>query len=228
LHVAFQSYDQVEKAGETFGYGGSIPLEKALRPEVLLAYEMNGEALPQVHGAPLRVVVPGYVAARSVKWVGTITVQDEPSQNFYQQRDYKVFPPDIHEDNVDWAQGEMLGLMRTDAVICVPPEGAAVSPGDLLVQGYAIGGGDSLITRVELSTDDGATWQDAEIVSEVQRWAWCFWQATVRLSPGDHALRVRVHDDQGSVQATSAAALWNFKGYMNNSQHRVCVKVTAG
>jgi sulfite oxidase len=224
-HVAFVSYDQVEKGSETFGYGGSIPIDKALRSEVLLAYEMNGEPLPPVHGFPLRMVVPGYVAARSVKWLCTITLQPEPSDNFYQQRDYKVFPPDINEDNVDWSQGEMLGEMRTDSVICIPCDRERIAAGKVTVKGYAIPGGDAEITRVEISSDDGATWVEAALLGESLKWAWRFWEATLELPTGQHTLLARVYDTQGSTQAQSAAELWNFKGYMNNSQHRITVQV---
>ncbi len=92
-HVAFAGLDETERHGHRFCFGGSIPLEKALSPEVLLAYEMNGEPLPPVHGAPLRVVVPGYIGARSVKWLSTVTLQDEPSDNYFQAKAYRLFPP---------------------------------------------------------------------------------------------------------------------------------------
>jgi sulfite oxidase len=224
-HVAFVSYDQVEKGSDTFGYGGSIPLDKALRWEVLLAYEMNGEPLSPVHGYPLRMIVPGYVAARSVKWLCTITVQGEPSDNYYQQRDYKLFPPHIHEENVDWEQGQMLGELRSDAVICIPKDGDEVPPGETLVQGYAVPGGDAEITRVELSADGGTTWHKTQLLGDSQKWVWRFWEIPVDLSPGDHTLMVRLYDTAETVQAQSVAELWNFKGYMNNSQHRSRVKV---
>ncbi|MCI0610929.1 MAG: molybdopterin-dependent oxidoreductase, partial [Anaerolineae bacterium] len=79
LHVEFGGLDQVERLNKHFRYGGSIPLGKGLSSEVILAYEMNGEPLTPVHGFPLRTIVPGYIGARSVKWLDRITVQNEPS-----------------------------------------------------------------------------------------------------------------------------------------------------
>lgn len=225
-HVAFLSLDECERDGEIFGYGSSIPMQKAAQPEALLVYEMNGAPLPPVHGYPLRVVVPGYIAARSVKWLGKITVQDMPSDNYYQARDYKLFPPEISgEGDVDWDAGEMLGPLRTDALISTPAEGDVIAAGEVLLQGYAIPADEALITRVEISTDDGATWSDATLTTTPAPYVWCFWEARAVLTAGEHALRVRAHDTLGTVQPVSAEVAWNFRGYMNNSVHRVVVQV---
>ena len=99
LHVAFEGLDKAKGAP----YGGSIPIEKALNvnEEVLLAYEMNGEPLPRDHGYPVRVIVPGYIGARSVKWLASVVVQKEESRNFFQQKDYKVFPSHVTWGTVD-------------------------------------------------------------------------------------------------------------------------------
>ncbi len=223
LHASFSSLDKIKRGSDTFSYGASIPLSRALRPEVLLAYEMNGDPLPALHGAPLRVVVPGYVAARSVKWLGSIRVQDAPSDNHYQVRDYKVFPPHVHAENVNWSQGETLYALRSDAVIFSPLDGDTIDAGTLVMRGYALAGGDALVTRVEVSADDGATWHDAELLDEARRWTWRFWEARLSLPPGSYTLVARVHDDAGTVQPARAADTWNFRGYMNNSLHRVQV-----
>ena len=84
LHVAFSAPDVAPEAVPVQSYGSSIPLSKAMSPEVLLAWEMNSEPLPRVHGGPVRVVVPGYIGARSVKWVTAISVQAVPSDNYFQ------------------------------------------------------------------------------------------------------------------------------------------------
>ena len=91
-HVAFQAPDVSEDARPAQPYGSSVPISKALAGDVLLAWEMNGRPLTPVHGAPLRVVVPGYIGARSVKWVERITAQAEPSANYYQATAYHVLP----------------------------------------------------------------------------------------------------------------------------------------
>ena len=96
LHVAFEACDEVEMPNEgRFRYGASIPMTKAMSPEVLLAYAMNGAPLAAEHGFPLRVVVPGFAGVRSPKWLASITVQDAPAANHMQQRDYKLVPPEM-------------------------------------------------------------------------------------------------------------------------------------
>src|ERR1700729_2704615 len=96
--VGFEGSDLSPEAKPAQQFGGSIPLDKASRPEVLLAWGMNGEPLPPVHGAPLRVVVPGYIGARSVKWVERITVQDHPSDNYFQATAYRLLPAGADPD----------------------------------------------------------------------------------------------------------------------------------
>ncbi len=222
-HVAFVGLDECEKDGATFGFGGSIPLEKALHPEVLLADTMNGEPLPPVHGFPLRLIAPGYVAARSVKWLGEIILQPEPSSNYFQQRDYKLFPPHVTESSADWQQGEMLGKLTINAVIATPAEGGRVAAGNVRVTGYALAGGDYRLQSVELSLDGGKTWRDAVLAGEPHLWVWQLWHADISLPPGEYTLVVRAHDTFGAKQP--ATAVWNFRGYMNNAWHHVHITV---
>jgi sulfite oxidase len=225
VHVEFVSLDCVEHDGEKFGFGGSIPLEKAMAGEVLLAYEMNGEPLPAIHGGPLRMVVPGYIAARSVKWVGQINLRTEPSDNHFQQRDYKLFPPTEDGVDVDWSQGVMLSQLATDAVICAPRDSDTFKAGPVTVRGYAVPGADAQITSVEVSTDDGATWQMAQITTPQRAWTWCIWQIRLELQAGEASLRVRAHDTHNTQQPDDVADIWNYRGYMNNSQYRIQVSV---
>lgn len=231
-HVEFVGGDECEKHGARFGFGGSIPLAKALSDEVLLAYEMNGEALPPVHGAPLRVVVPGYLGARSVKWVRRINVQKEASTNYYQAHAYKIFPSHIHAGNVDWQGGLMLGEMSVNAAICAPEAGATVPEGKCEVKGYATAGGNRKVERVDVSIDGGESWITAEFVQSADdassndgRWTWRLWMCVVELSKGKHHIVARAFDSAANTQPEHAAAIWNFKGYMNNAWHRVEVNV---
>lgn len=94
-HVAFTGVDTAQLEGNTFNVGSSIPLEKAHRPEVLPAYAMNGEPLTPRHGFPLRAVVPGYAGIRSIKWLGEMRLQQEPSDSYTYAHDYKLFPPQV-------------------------------------------------------------------------------------------------------------------------------------
>ncbi len=155
-HVAFTGLDEVQRHGEKFGFGGSVPLEKVR--DVLLAYEMNGNPLASVHGFPLRAVVPGYIRARSVKWLSNINLQEYPSTNYFQAHTYKLFPPHIDSQNVDWNNGEMLGELLLNTVICQPVEGTTCPAGPVAFQGYAVTQSGIPIERVELSVDGGTTW----------------------------------------------------------------------
>lgn len=221
-HVAFLGADR-GACPNGDGFGGSIALDKAQRKDVLLAWAMNGEPLQQVHGGPLRLVVPGHYAARSVKWLTHIYVQDRPSDNHFQTHDYKVFPADITEDNVDWDAGEALGEQRTHAVLLRPSDGDPVNAGRLTLEGYAMAGGDALISAVEWSMDDGKSWHAAELTTEPRPWIWTLWRAVAEVPAGEHTIVVRASDTAGSIQPPTVAEIWNFRGYQNTAWHRVAI-----
>lgn len=225
-HVAFRSVDTVERHGETFGFGGSIPIGRALEPDVLLATHMNGEPLPVVHGFPVRVVVPGYIGARSVKWLDEIRVQAAPSSNYFQARAYKLFPGWMTNANVDYAQGVMLGETPVNSLIYSPEAGQTVVAGRVTVRGVAIAGLRA-VARVEVSTDGGQAWALATLSAPLDKTvpaaAWRFWEADVALDPGRHELVVRAWDAAANTQPDDVRAVWNFKGYANNAWHRVPV-----
>lgn len=224
-HVQFLGLDQVTAGNRTTGFGGSIPLGKATTGEVLLAYEMNGAPLGAEHGFPLRVVVPGYIGARSVKWLGTITAAAEPSSNYFQSHAYRMFPPHIQAQTADWAAATPLAEPPSHSVICVPQDGQRVGVGRISAAGYAFAGGGRDITRVELSADGGATWEAAQLLGEAQTWTWRFWEAELRLPPGRQVIVVRCQDGAGLTQPKDLEAVWNFKGYVNNAWHRITVEV---
>mgnify|MGYP005841353621 CR=1 FL=1 len=221
-HVAFLGLDHVDKIQD--GFGGSIPLDKAWDGDVLLAYAMNGAPLPPTHGYPLRVIVPGYIGARSVKWVGRITVQESPSTNYYQAHAYKLFPPEVTGATVNWDEGEMLGALPINSFIISPRVGERVPTGALTVQGIALPGDAATLERVELSCDGGQTWCAATLTAPAQRWTWCFWEVTCTLPAGRHELVVRAFDSAGHTQPQHLRDVWNFKGYVNNAYHRVMLE----
>lgn len=223
-HVHFKGLDEVERQGKQFGFGGSIPLDKALSAEVLLAYEMNDAPLAATHGFPLRVVVPGYIGARSVKWLSEIMLHDEPSDNYFQAHAYKLFPPQTNASNVDWSQGLMLGEQSLNAVICRPHEGEELRAGRILVQGYATAGGDRRIARVDVSIDGGKTWTIAALPEDHSSWAWCLWEAMLEMPPGESEIIVRALDSAANMQPEHVSHVWNFKGYMNNAWHKIVVR----
>ncbi len=209
-HVCFLGADTCMKAGERFG--GSVPLEKARRPEVLLAWGMNGKPLEQDHGAPLRVVVPGYIGARSVKWVERVTVTDHPSDAYHQRTAYRV-------------GGVQLGALPVTADILLPTEGELVSAGSLEVSGHAFAGCGRTVTRVEVSADGGTTWTGARLLEDAGPWARRRWSASVDVASGPVELVARAWDSAAATQPEHAAEIWNAKGYMNNSWARVALNV---
>ena len=224
-HVAFLGLDTIVRGGEPFGFGGSIPIEKAMSAETLLAYEMNGEPLPLLHGFPLRVMVPGYIGARSVKWVTNIHVQAYPSTNYFQAHAYKLFPAHVQAEHADWATAQMLGELPLNAVICHPQEGERLAAGPTRIEGYAITGAGGHIERVELSVDEGATWTPATLLEQSSPWTWRFWEVTLTLPAGTYQVAVRAWDSAGRTQPQDARQVWNWKGYLNNAWHRVKVVI---
>jgi sulfite oxidase len=222
-HVAFAAPDRSELADPPQNFGASIPLGKACHPEVLLAWAMNGAPLTPVHGAPLRVVVPGYIGARSVKWVDRITVQDVPSDNYFQAVAYRLLPADADPATADPADGLSLGSVALNCEVLRPADGADVPVGAFEATGYAYAGDDRTVARVDVSVDAGRSWRQARVDAPASPWTWQHWHATVDLPRGRTTIVVRTWDSTGAAQPESAAHLWNPKGYLNNSWARSTV-----
>jgi sulfite oxidase len=221
-HAAFSGLDETERHGHRFCFGGSIPLDKAMHPEVLLADTMNGRPLPPVHGAPLRVVVPGYIGARSVKWLSRITLQEGPSDNYFQAKAYRLFPAAVGPETVVWEEGLMLGESPVNSAICAPLPGEKLPAGRTTARGWAVAGGGRQVARVDVSTDGGRTWKSAQLRGN-DGWTWSFWCAPLDLPPGEHEIVCRAFDTAAQTQPSHPAEVWNFKGYANNAWHRVRV-----
>jgi sulfite oxidase len=223
-HVGFEGADLCPEAKPAQRFGGSIPLDKACRPEVLLAWAMNGEPLPLVHGAPLRVVVPGYIGARSVKWLERIEVRSRPWEGYFQHVVYRLLPPDGKPGP---GAGMPLGLVALNSDVLSPANGETVAAGPVGVRGYAFAGGERHVARVDVSVDGGASWSQAELLEDLGQWAWRQWRMTVDLAPGEHEILVRAWDSSAATQPEEHATLWNPKGYVNNARPRVRVRVVA-
>ncbi len=209
-HVAAEGLDMSLEPGEPTPFGGSFPLGR----DALLADEMNGEPLPPLHGAPLRLVVPGYIGARSVKWLARVTVQSEPTANWFQSVSYR-----LQRTLAD--PGFALGEAAVNSAIALPADGERVRTGALVVEGWATAGGDRSVERVELAVD--GEWNEAELEGEAQPGAWRRWRAVVELTAGPHEVIVRAWDSSGATQPEDPAAIWNPNGYVNNAWHRVGV-----
>jgi sulfite oxidase len=220
-HVAFTGAD-VATSPDTGGpFGGSIPARKALMPEVLLAWSMNGAPLPAIHGAPVRIVAPGYIGARSVKWLERITVRDTPSDNFFQTSTYRLLPPDVDPSNTGPGDGVALGLVAVNSDVLRPDHDARVPVGPTAVTGYAFAGGDRTVVRVDVSSDNGRTWSQAELADQLSPWAWRHWSATVEVPRGAVTVLARAWDSSAALQPERPEYVWNPKGYVNNSWARV-------
>ncbi len=168
-------------------YADTIPLDKALQPTTLLAYEMNGAELPERHGYPLRLIVPGYFGEKHVKWLTRIEVTDANAKGFYEAQGWG---PDF--------------ITPTRSRIDVPDAWSSFSLGKLNgpieVKGMAYGG-DRGVSRVEFSSDGGKLWRDAEIYYSGGNLAWSLWKAEwMPDATGDYMLVVRATDGEGRTQ----------------------------
>jgi sulfane dehydrogenase subunit SoxC len=203
-------------------YERSLALEEAMRPEVLLAYEMNGAPLLPQHGFPVRAIVPGWYGMTQVKWLKRITVVTEPFEGFQQAVAYRFL---TSEDD----PGRPVTRMRPRSLM-VPPgipdfftRERRLEPGPCTLRGRAWSGR-APIERVEVSTDGGATWSDAQLQAPAGAHAWAGWSFDWDASePGAYELCSRATDASGTTQPL--APDWNVHGVENNAVQRVPVVV---
>jgi DMSO/TMAO reductase YedYZ molybdopterin-dependent catalytic subunit len=184
---------------------------------VLLAYAMNGEPLPLQHGYPVRLIVPGWYAVASVKWLTEIELIDQPFTGHYQADKYWY-----EWERDDQVVREPVTLQQVRALITEPVPNQEVRPGELAIRGVAWSGA-APIARVEVSVGHGS-WQNARLVSERKRHSWQWWDLITRVqAPGVVALRARATDLAGRTQPERAE--WNRLGYGNNGIHQVSVRI---
>lgn len=230
-HVWFESVDTVKKTnGSTTAFGGSIPLDKAMSDRdgspVLLATSMNDRPLTADHGFPVRTVTPGYIGARSVKWLGKIVVSDKPSPNYFMAEAYKVL---LTTEPDEVAKAEPILTFPVNGAIASLTEGEIVKAGPLKVRGYALPTGlpGTTVEKVDVSTDGGKTWTAAKITSPKREYCWSLWEAEVSLVRNPKSVLgsvlVRTTDGKGNAQPETPP--WNQKGYLYNSWHRVDVRL---
>jgi len=176
-------------------YARSIPLAKALDPATLIAFKMNGEALPPIHGGPLRAIIPGWYGMDSVKWLKEIVVAREPFTGFYQSRRY------YEARRVDGrTERAPLGPVRLKSQIARPINKEALQVGTAKIFGAAWCG-DAEIAKVELSFDGGKDWKEARLAAERAPFAWRIWSYDWLASrAGSYEIIARAHDARGRVQ----------------------------
>ncbi|CAD5166229.1 sulfite oxidase-like isoform X1 [Musa acuminata AAA Group] len=234
-HVEFVSIDKCKE--ENGGpYKASISLRQAANPEadVLLAYEMNGEILSRDHGYPLRVIVPGVIGARSVKWLDHINIIEDECQGFFMQKDYKMFPPSVNWDNINWLTRKAQMDFPVQCAICSLEDVDVVNQVKATIAGYAVSGGGRGIERVDISVDGGKTWLEAERYQRRNipyqsddmnndKWAWVLFKATVDI-PENAVIIAKAVDTAANVQPEKVDAIWNLRGILNTSWHKVQVR----
>ncbi len=203
-------------------YERSIPIAKATHPDTLLAYEMNGEALPPAHGYPLRLVVPGWYGMTSIKWLSGIHVLDHEFQGFYQKERYMV----MNGPGADTFY-TYLTRMKVKSIITSPAPGEIVPTGSYQVAGAAWSGEDEVV-RVDVSSDGGETWSEARLAPRTD-YSWYRWEYTWQIpGAGDYTLMSRATNDKGETQPMEFPNKWDGLGYGNNMvfQHPVEVRDT--
>lgn len=202
----------------------SIELPKVLEDGVL-AWEMNGAPLPQPHGGPLRLVVPGWAGDHWMKWLGRLSAQAEAQKGFYMDTAYR-YPVTPAEPGVAFKPDEMkpvTELFVKSNFTDVPAAAKAGAP--VTLRGFAFSGAAD-IAKVEVSDDDGATWKDAALDPRHDPYAWRLWSLSwLPKSPGTATLLVRATDSRGSVQPKDA--VWNQSGYLYNAWHAASIEVKA-
>ena len=223
-HVQLEGLDSVAREERTFGFGGSIDLSKALGGEVLLATELNGAPLPRRHGYPVRAIVPGWIGARSVKWLGRIALAREPSPNYFQRKAYRVQRERSPGDPLDVSAGDALRAVAVNSVIVDPAPAQVLPAGRTRVRGWAIGTEGAPLATVAVSPNGVSGWVAARIESPAARWTWSLWEVELDLPRGEHTIAVRAADIAGGTQPETVGETWNVKGYANNAWHRVSVR----
>jgi DMSO/TMAO reductase YedYZ molybdopterin-dependent catalytic subunit len=224
VDVVFTGLDRGVQGGIDQWYERSLPIAVATRPEVLLAYAINGSPLPPQHGFPLRLIVPGWYGMTHVKWLGSITVTDREFRGYQQANAY-------HYRTVDGESGVPVTRMNPRALMVPPgvPDFMSrvrhVEAGVHTIEGRAWSGKGSVV-KVEFSDDGGAKWSPAALESPASPYAWRRWTFSWDATrPGEYQLCVRGTDDAGNTQPVDAN--WNLEGVENNAVQRVAVIVGA-
>ncbi|MFK8054238.1 MAG: sulfite oxidase [Woeseiaceae bacterium] len=204
-----------------------VPMRKALEPETLLAFEMNGDPIPLVHGAPLRLVAGGWPASASGKWVTHLHIRDRIHDGAKMMgQSYRVpCEPVAPGTPVDDDAMCIIESMPVKSLMTFPKSGVTVAKGkSMALRGHAWAG-DRGVETVSVSKDFGATWSDAKLSAPVNRLAWQHFESTIMFdTPGYYEVWARATDDAGESQPMLVPG-WNPKGYLNNACHRIAVKV---
>ncbi|MGI8982711.1 MAG: sulfite oxidase [Pirellulaceae bacterium] len=212
----------------TADFEHSIPLADALDRSIL-ALAMNGEAIPKVHGGPLRLITPGYYATMNIKWLSRLRFEPQESTNHHHVGRYRTplkpiapgtsFTSTLGNSEPNWN-------MRIKSVIFAPLDGEKVSAGRVEVRGVAWNDGTTKIDAVEISTDQGNSWRRAKLQRPDSPYAWHPWSLTIELAEGSPTILARATDALGRSQPLDGSIAWNPAGYAWNAVDTVTVAVS--
>src|SRR5438445_3125315 len=225
-HVAFRG---VAVSSPDPPFTRSIPMDKALDPDTIVATEMNGSPLTPEHGYPARALVPGWIGSASIKWLTEIRVLTRELEGYFMDSAYRL-PADSSAraaGNTNVAAGKQRGSVITSlpvkSIIASPADGAVINAAPVRVSGAAWAG-TSTVSRVEISTDAGESWQPAALRSEHARYAWRLWDFEWKpREEGTYVILSRATDNRGRSQPLEMQ--WNPGGYLWNAADRVRVTV---
>ncbi|GAV76227.1 Cyt-b5 domain-containing protein/Oxidored_molyb domain-containing protein/NAD_binding_1 domain-containing protein/FAD_binding_6 domain-containing protein/Mo-co_dimer domain-containing protein [Cephalotus follicularis] len=244
LNVCFEGAEDLPGGGGS-KYGTSISKEYAMDPslDIILAYMQNGEVLTPDHGFPLRVIIPGFIGGRMVKWLKRIIVTTKESDSFYHYNDNRVLPSHVVDAGLAnsqawWYKPEyIINELNINSVIATPCHQEILSINSRTTQtpytmrGYAYSGGGKKVTRVEVTMDGGETWHVCTLEHPEKPnkygkyWCWCFWSLEVEVMDLIGAKEIAVRAWDQSLNTQPEKLIWNLMGMMNNCWFRVKTNV---
>ncbi|KAF2084796.1 sulfite oxidase [Saccharata proteae CBS 121410] len=226
-HLEFYGADTYFKKGHVYNYVVSVPWRKVKLNEVLLAWEMNGEPLPRIHGYPLRTVVFGYIGARSCKWLYEIKAIEDPSLAPVQMKEYLYYTPQVGKQNAMYSNGFSIQDMPVSSAIMTPvDQSQIIHDGFVKLRGWAYSGGGHWPVRVEVSGDGGSIWYEVpwEKMTKKYYHAWRLWEIDMPVdAEGWLEFCVRTWDNSLNTQPTYVRSAWNWDLHVTSSCHRIKV-----
>jgi DMSO/TMAO reductase YedYZ molybdopterin-dependent catalytic subunit len=220
-HVMFRGLDEVP--GKVPPFIRSIPVEKALDSDTLIATHMNEAPLTKHHGFPARALVPGWIGAASCKWLTEIKVLESEFVGNFMSPGYRMPNQPVKPgDAVKPEDTHPLTALNVKSAIVSPLDKANVKASGVAIHGVAWAG-EADVVKVEVSTDGGTSWTPAILAHEQARYAWRHWSCEWKAKQGDYTILSRATDSQGRTQPATPA--WNPSGYLYNAVDQVSIHV---
>ncbi|XP_017247630.1 nitrate reductase [NADH] [Daucus carota subsp. sativus] len=243
LNVCFEGAEDLPGGGGS-KYGTSIKKEFAMDEarDIILAYMQNGEVLSPDHGFPVRMIIPGFIGGRMVKWLKRIVVTTKESENYYHYNDNRVLPSHVDAELANseawWYKPEyIINELNINSVITTPchdeilPINSYTTQRPYILKGYAYSGGGKKVTRVEVTMDGGESWQVSKLEHPEKPnkygkyWCWCFWSLEVEVLDLLAAKEIAVRAWDETLNTQPEKLIWNVMGMMNNCWFRVKTNV---